>query len=168
MKRFLLIICLLASFTFGQAQDKANSKKMVQDRIENMKNNLKLNATEGKTFWAAYEQFLNNEIKCHETFNANLSKKGIRLTPGKNNSEYISTFSDAQLTYLYDQKFELRKNLLNLETNFYKKCKGILTPKHIRKMYEIDEQYKREFIKAKKAEAAKPENLPVNAGKKRR
>lgn len=174
MKRILVILCLLAgSLSIAQAQDRPDSKKMIQDRLTNMKANLKLSANEGKVFWPAYEQFLRNEIKYHDTFRTNLSKKGIK--DGMHNcasKECMENLSDAQITYLYDQRFELRKNMLTLEANFYKKIKSMLTPKHIRDFYSIDEKFKRSMV-AKKKNATGNASTPIdpnaiNQGKKRR
>lgn len=173
MKRLFFTICIIAAgLLYTQAQVKAEPEKILKDRMENMRSNLKLSAVEGKQFWPAYEQFLRDEIKCHETYKKNLEKQGIRLNePGKN-KEIIEKLSDKQLTYLQDQRFELRKNLLNLENNFYKKMKTMLTPRHIQDFYNIDKKYKRALIAKKttkeepKATTADPS--PVNPGKKRR
>ena len=79
MKRLFFTICLVAVGLFiAQAQNKVDTEKMRKERIENMRMNLKLTTQEGKTFWSAYDQFLRNEIKLHETFKQNLAKQGIR------------------------------------------------------------------------------------------
>ena len=173
MKRLFFTICLVAVGLFiAQAQNKVDTEKMRKERIENMRMNLKLTTQEGKTFWSAYDQFLRNEIKLHETFKQNLAKQGIRLNePGKN-KEIIAKLSDKQLTYLQDQKFELRKNILNLEASFYKKLKSMLTPRHIQDFYNIDEKYKRSLVSKKQVEAEKKkatvDPTSVNPGKKKR
>jgi len=172
MKRILFTVCLMAAcLVYVQAQVKTDKEKMIKDRVEYMRTNLKLSAAEGKTFWSAYNQYLQNEFKCHETYKQNLAKQGIRLNEPGNNKEIIEKLSDKKLTYLQDQKFELRKNLLSLETNFYKKLKTILTPRHIQDFYNIDEKYKRAMVSKKKMEAEKKTAIDpgsVNAGKKRR
>ncbi len=173
MKRLFFTICLIAAGLFiAQAQTKVDSEKMMKERIENMRMNLKITTQEGKTFWSAYNQFLRNEIKLHETYKQNLAKQGIRLNePGKN-KEIIAKLSDKQLTYLQDQKFELRKNILNLETSFYKKLKTILTPKHIQDFYNIDEKYKRAIVNKKQMNEVEKKTTidpsSVNPGKKKR
>jgi hypothetical protein len=172
MKRLFFTICLVAvGLFFAQAQTKVDTEKMRKERMENMRTNLKLTTQEGKTFWSAYDQFLRNEIKLHETFKQNLAKQGIRLNePGKN-KEIIAKLSDKQLTYLQDQKFQLRKDVLNLEASFYKKIKSILTPRHIQDFYNIEEKYKRAMVNKKKVEAEKKaavEPTSVNPGKKKR
>ena len=172
MKRLFFTICLVAvGLFFAQAQTKVDTEKMRKERMENMRTNLKLTTQEGKTFWSAYDQFLRNEIKLHETFKQNLAKQGIRLNePGKN-KEIIAKLSDKQLTYLQDQKFQLRKDMLNLEASFYKKIKSILTPRHIQDFYNIDEKYKRAMVNKKKVEVEKKaavDPTSVNPGKKKR
>jgi len=171
MKRIFCTICLLAvCFGLAQAQEKSNTEILKKERIQNMQLNLKLTAEESKVFWPAYKQFLDNEIKCHETYRQNLEKRGIRLNePGKN-KEIIDKLSDKNLSYLQDQKFELRKNMLNLELAFYKKLKTMLTTRHIQDFYQIDEKFKRTMVSKKKIEGEKKSTAPsqVNGGVKRR
>ena len=168
MKRLLLAICLVSiGLTSLQAQDKPDTDKMIKERVANMRANLKLSSTESKTFWTAYEQFLNSEIKIHEQYRLNLEKKGIKGCPGCPSS--CENLTDAQLTYMRDQRFELRRNILNLETTFYKKIKTILTPRHINDFYTIDEKFKRTKVSQKSCPPkSSSSNAPVNAGKKKR
>jgi len=171
MKRIFCTICLLAvCFGFAYAQEKKDAETLKNERIANMQLKLKLTPQEANLFWPAYRQFLSNEIKYHEAYRKNLEKRGINLKePGKN-KEMIEKLSDKDLTYLQDQKFELRKNMLNLELSFYKKIKPMLTPRHIQDFYNIDEKYKREMVSKKRAEAEKKSITPkqVNPGVKRR
>ncbi len=162
---FILLFALVGVFSIN-AQEKADANKIVQDRLNNMKANLSLSSTESKTFWSAYEQFLQSEVKCHDTYRTNLSKRGIKACCPKC-SESCESLTDEQITYLYDQKFELRKNLLNLETTFYKKAKSILTPKHLQELYKIDEKYKRSFVKNKSSQA-KSESTKATPNKPKR
>lgn len=172
MKRLLSTICLLAiCFGLTQAQTKVDSEKMIKERVENMRANLKLSSAEAKAFYPAYEQFLRNEIKCHETYKQNLAKKGIKLNAPGQNKEIIESLKDDQLSYLQDQKFELRKNILNMETSFYKKLKTMLTPRHIQNFYNIDDKYKRQIIAKRQSENSEKKAIDpssVNSGKKRR
>lgn len=171
MKRIFCTICLLAvCFGFAYAQEKTDAEKMKNERITNMQLNLKLTPQEAKVFWPAYKQFLDNEIKYHEAYRQNLEKRGIRLKEHGKNKEMIDKLSDKDLSYLQDQKFELRKNLHNLELSFYKKIKSILTPRHIQDFYNIDEKFKREMVSKKRSETEKKSTAPnqVNPGVKRR
>lgn len=172
MKRLLSTICLLAiCFGLTQAQPKVDSEKMIKGRVENMRANLKLSSAEAKAFYPAYEQFLRNEIKCHETYKQNLAKKGIKLNAPGQNKEIIESLKDDQLSYLQDQKFELRKSILNMETSFHKKLKTMLTPRHIQNFYNIDDKYKRQIIAKRQSENSEKKAIDpssVNSGKKRR
>ena len=171
MKRIFCTICLLAvCFGFAYAQEKTDAEKIKNERITNMQLNLKLTPQEAKVFWPVYKQFLSNEIKYHEAYKQNLEKRGIRLKEHGKNKEMIEKLSDKDLSYLQDQKFELRKNMLNLELSFYKKIKSVLTPRHIQEFYNIDEKFKRDMIAKRKGEAEKKSTAPsqVNSGVKRR
>jgi hypothetical protein len=101
------------------------------------------------------------------SYRKNLEKQGIKLGSPGTNKEIIDKLTDKQLSYLQDQKFELRKTLLTLETTYYKKYKNILTPKHIQELYNLEYKYKREMTQKKK-EAKKDTTGPVNTGKKKR
>ncbi len=171
MKRLIAFVCLMTAVLCGlQAQVKEDPNKIVKERMDNMRSKLKLTSTtEQNGFWTAYEQYLRNEVKAFETYRNNLAKRGIKLNAPGQNKEVIAKLSDSQLTYLHDQKFELRKNLLNLESAFYKKIKGILTPRHVHDYLNIEETYKRELANKRKAAAVEEKPAtPVNAGKKRR
>lgn len=168
MKKIALVICLFAiSVSSLFAQEKPDAEKMIKERVANMRANLKLGSNEGKAFWTAYEQFLRNEMKCHETYKTNLEKKGIKSCPGCTSS--CESMTDAQLTYMRDQRFRLRQDLLNLETNFYKKLKTMLTPRQINDFYNIDEKFKRSKVTQKKCNSKEVQQTsPVNGGKKKR
>lgn len=150
MKRIVLLVCLLTAGLFlAKAQEKPDATKMAQERISYMKENLKLNSTEAQKFWTAYEQYVKSEINYHNSFRNNLSKQGIKAhCPSCANSQQDLT--DKQISYMYDQRMELKKNLFTLESNFYKKIKGILTPKHIQEFYRLEDKYKREVVSKKK------------------
>jgi len=161
MKRLFIIAAI---FTFGMfaafAQEKPDVNKMVQTRVSYMKNNLKLSATESKAFWPAYEQFLRSEIKLHEAYRTNIEKKGIKANcpncPTCDENKSCDELTNEQITYLFDQKFELKKNMLNLETNFYKKIKAILTPKNLQEFYKKDERFKRNMTASNKKTSTAP------------
>lgn len=160
----LIIIAVATSTLF--AQDKS-PKTIVQERLSYMQVNLSLSGKENQNFWSVYEQYLKDEMKAMNDYRKNLEKQGIKLGAPGTNKEIIENLTDKQLTYLQDQKFELRKTLLNLETTYYKKYKSILTPKHIHDLYNLEYKYKRGLTQKKK-EAKKDTTGPVNTGKKKR
>lgn len=174
-KVWITLVIITMAFSSLYAQEKS-LLTMAQERLAYMKSNLTLSSKESQNFWQVYEQYLKEEMKAMDTYRKNLEKQGIKLgTPGTN-KEIIEKLSDKQLSYLQDQKFELRKTLLNLETTYYKKYKSILTPKHIQDLYNLEYRYKKEVTKKKK-EAKKEckkdikKEVPasfVNEGKKKR
>lgn len=171
MKRIITLICLLTAFVAAvQAQEKPDTEKMLKERMDNMRQNLSLSSSESKSFYTAYEQFLRSEIKYHETFRTNMEKNGIKQCVCMNKESYAN-LTDKQMTYMQDQKFELRKNMLNLESTFYKKLKAILTPRHIQDFYRIDEQYRRDLVnkvKCQKNNTQTEKETYINSGKKKR
>ena len=170
MKKLWITLTVLAlcATTALHAQE-SNAKTMIQKRIEYMKAHVQLSGKETQEFWKVYEEYLNAEAKAMETYRKNLEKQEIKLGAPGTSKEIIEKLSDKQITYLQDQKFELRKNLLNLEMTYYKKFKNILTPRHIQDLYNAEYQYKRQLT-AKKKDAVKRDDAtgPVNTGKKKR
>ena len=140
---------------------------MVKERLNYMRTNLTLSGSENQNFWKVYEEYLNAELKAMDTYRKNLERQGIKLGAPGTNKEIIDKLNDKQLTYLQDQKFELRKNLLNLENSYYKKYKAILSPKTIQNLYNLEYRYKK-TLTSKKKEVKKEDAGPVNTGKKKR
>ena len=167
MKRlWILLLVVFCATCVLNAQEKS-SKTMVQGRLEYMKKNLTLNGQENQNFWKVYEEYLNAEMKTMDTYRKNLEKQGIKLGAPGTNKEIIEKLTDKQLTYLQEQKFEMRKNILNLEATYYKKYKAILKPHTIQKIYDLEYKYKKTMAEKKK-EVKKEEPLHINQGIKKR
>ncbi len=168
MKRLWILLLVAALFATNTlfAQEKS-PKAMVQAHLEYMKKNLTLNGQENQNFWKVYEEYLNAEMKTMDTYRKNLEKQGIKLGAPGTNKEIIEKLTDKQLTYLQDQKFEMRKNILNLEASYYKKYKAILKPHTIQKLYDLEYRYKKTMAEKRK-EVKKEEPVFVNPGKKKR
>lgn len=167
---FLMIVAMFLATCSLFAQEKSPTT-MIQGRLEYMKKNLTLSGQDNQNFWKDYEEFLNVEMKAMDTYRKNLEKQGIKLgTPGTN-KEVIEKLSDKQLTYLQDQKFEMRKNILNIETAYHKKFKANLKPHTLQRLYDLEYKYKRMMAEKKKEvkkEVKKDEPVFVNPGKKKR
>lgn len=162
----LLLVAILSTASTLSAQE-SNPKTMIQTRLTYMQKNLTLSGQENQTFWKVYEEYLNAEMKTMTTYRKNLEKQGIKLGAPGTNKEIIEKLSDKQLTYLQDQKFEMRKNILNLEATYHKKFKTILKPHTLQKLYDLEYKYKKTMAEKKK-EAKKEEPLFINQGKKKR
>ena len=160
----ILVVIGAASALFAQ---ETNGKTMIQNRIAYMKEHVALTGAESQNFWKVYEEFLVAEMKVMDNYRKNLEKQGIKLGAPGTNKEVIDKLTDKQLSYLQDQKFEMRKNMLNLETTYYKKFKAILSPRHLQDLYNKEYEYKK-YMTSKKKEVKKEETGPVNAGKKKR
>ena len=160
----MLVVAFGASSLY--AQDKS-SKTRIGDRLSYMKSHLTLSQKESQSFWKLYEQYLNEEMKVMDNYRKNLEKQGIKLGAPGTNKDAIAKQNDKQLTYLHDQKFQLRQSLLTLETSYYKKYKAILTPRHLQDLYDLEYKYKR-LMTQKKKEATKEDSTLINTGKKKR
>jgi hypothetical protein len=166
-KLWITLIIVTASATTVLFAQEKSPKAMIQDRIEYIKKHLVLTGAENQNFWKVYEEYLAAEMKTMDTYRKNLERQGIKLGSPGTNKELIEKMSDKQVTYMQDQKFELRKNLLNLEATYHKKFKTFMTPHHLQELYNLEYKYKRELT-AKKKEAKKEPIGPVNGGKKKR
>lgn len=161
----LLFVAALCASTSLFAQEK-NPKAMIQERLAYMQKNLTLSGQENQSFWKVYEEYLNAEMKIMTTYRKNLEKQGIKLGAPGTNKETIAKLNDKQLIYLQDQKFEMRKNILNLEASYYKKYKAILKPRTLQNLYDLEYKYKRTLTEKKKE--VKKEEQFINPGKKKR
>lgn len=169
MKKIWMTIAVMAlCATAALYAQESTARAKIQQRIAYMKEHVQMSSAEAQNFWKVYEEYLVAEMKAMDAYRKNLEKQGIKLGAPGTNKEIIEQLSDKQLTYLQDQKFELRKTLLTLETTYYKKYKTILTPRHLQDLFNAEYKYKREVI-AKKKEGKKEESTaPVNTGKKKR
>lgn len=170
MKKNIVIALVLALgfATTSFAQENTNQKTIIQNRITYIQNNLTLTGKENQSFWKIYEQNLIDEMKLMDNYRKNLAKQGIKLGSPGTNKEVIAKLSDKQLSYLQDQKYELKKNLLNLETTYYKKYKAFMSPRHLQNLYDLEYKYKKVMTKKKTQEKKEAATAPVNAGKKKR
>ena len=115
-------------------------------------------------------QYLKDERAIMDNYRKNLEKQGIKLGAPGTNKEMVEKLSDKQLTYLQDQKFDMRKKMLDLEYSYYKKFKTMLTPQTLQKLYNLEYKYKRTLTaKTKDEKKKKTEEVgTVNTGKKKR
>lgn len=166
MKKIIIstFVLIFGVVSLAFSQDASNTAAMIQNRIAYIKNNIILDGKENQAFWKVYEQYLSEEIKIMDNYRKNLAKQGIKLGPSGSNKETIDKLTDKQLSYLQDQKFELRKSLLNLETTYYKKFKAIMSPHHLQNYYDLEYKFKKDITKKKNTEITPK----VNAGKKKR
>lgn len=168
MKKLWITLLFLAvsPTTVLFAQEKS-SFNLMQARFSYMKEHLTLSDKEGDAFWKAYSQYLKDEKAIMDTYRKGLEKQGIKLSAPGTNKEVIEKLNDKQLTYLHDQKFEMRKKILELENTYYKKYKAILTPRHIQQLYDLEYKYKK-TLTSKKKEMSKETPSLNNPSKRKR
>ena len=171
MKRLwiLLIVAVLCSSGNLFAQEKSSNQK-ITERLTFMKEHLTVSEKASANFWKSYEQYLKDEMAIMDNYRKNLEKQGIKLGAPGTNKETIEKLNDKQLTYLQDQKFDMRKKMLDLEYSYYKKFKTMLTPQTLQKLYNLEYKYKRTLTaKTKNEKKKKTEEVgTVNTGKKKR
>lgn len=167
-KLWITLIVLAAGATTALFAQEKTPLVIMQERYTYIKEHLTLSEKEGAEFWKLYAQYLKEETAIMDTYRKNLEKQGIKLGAPGTNKEAIEKLDDKQLTYLHDQKFDMRKKILDLENTYYKKYKAILTPRHIQQLYDLEYKYKKSMT-AKKNEPKKEAPAPaVNPSKKKR
>lgn len=171
MKRLWILLIIAVFCTSGNlfAQEKGPKQK-IMDRLTYMKEHLTVSEKASANFWKSYEQYLKDERAIMDNYRKNLEKQGIKLGAPGTNKEMVEKLSDKQLTYLQDQKFDMRKKMLDLEYSYYKKFKTMLPPQTLQKLYNLEYKYKRTMTAKMKDEKKKKNDEigPVNTGKKKR
>lgn len=166
-KLWITLIILAVSATTALFAQEKSSFNIMQERFAYMREHLTLSEKEGDVFWKSYSQYLKDEVAIMDAYRKNLEKQGIKLGASGTNKEAIEKLSDKQLTYLQDQKFEMRKKLLDLEISYYKKFKTMLPPKTLQKYYNLEYKYKKSLTGKKKCEK-KEVPAEISASKKKR
>lgn len=152
--RFILVFCMTAfAITCARGQQQINTDKIIQDRLDYLKANLSLTAAESENFWPEYTKYLRSEIALHHTYKTRLADKGIKLNSPGNNKEVYDKLNDTQLLYLQEQRFQLKKDLVTLDIDYYNIYKKLLSPRHLIEFYRIDEGYKRALIRKMKTQS---------------
>lgn len=159
----LLLVAVGATTLFAQEK---SPKAKTQARLTYMKEHVTVSEKASQNFWKTYEQYLKDQMSVMETYKKNLEKQGIKIGAPGTNKEVIEKLSDKQLSYLQDQKLEMRKKMLDLEYSYHKKFKTMLTPRELQKLYDTEYQYKKTLTTAKKDPKKEVEH--VNTGKKKR
>jgi hypothetical protein len=166
-KLWITLIILAVSATTALFAQEKSSFNIMQDRFAYMREHLTLSEKEGDAFWKTYSQYLKDEAAIMDTYRKNLEKQGIKLGKPGTNKETIEKLSDKQLTYMHDQKFEMRKKISDLEIAYYKKYKAILTPRHIQQLFDLEYKFKKSLTTKNKGEKKEvPAN--ISGSKKKR
>ena len=160
-----MIIAVFCASSNLFAQEKTPKQKIL-DRLAYMKGHLTVDEQVSQTFWMTYKQYLTDEMAIIDNYRKNLEKQGINLGAPGTNKEMIEKLNDKQLTYLQEQKFDMRKKLLDLEYNYYKKFKSMVPPQTLQKLYNLEYKYKKTMTTQKKDDKKKEE--PTNMNKKKR
>jgi hypothetical protein len=146
--RILLTLFLLISISsFAQEGEMSPAK---QEKIKSMKiafitDRVALTPEEAEKFWPIYNEY---------TAEVEKIQKGKKGTRGPGVYDTIDKLTDKEVEAHIDNSFTAEQQLLDLKKKYYQKYKSILSVKKIAKLYQAEEQFKRELIKKIKGEKA--------------
>jgi hypothetical protein len=141
MKKIFLIAFLIVTTTTIFAQPphkrKENLEQIKTQKIAFITEKLSLTSQEAQVFWPVYNEF---EKKRDEIQNKRRSiMKKIRF-----NSE---TLSDVELEQIAQQFISTQVDIGKLHEEYHTKFKKVITIKKVVKLYQIEQEFKRELLK---------------------
>ncbi|MFN8153275.1 MAG: hypothetical protein U0Y08_03175 [Bacteroidia bacterium] len=137
----LLVITLLGTATFTQAQGPGNRGEERREDIEAMKiafltRRLNLTPEEAKKFWPVYNQF-SDELK-------NIREN--RNKAAKDFKDNLETLSDKEVEKMVDGEIAFRQQELDILKKYNNQFKQALPMKKVAQLYRAEEDFKRELL----------------------
>jgi Spy/CpxP family protein refolding chaperone len=158
MRRFVLIIAVIVSamlFTNVQAQEKEQAKTtavptkehgkcggcaIAKMKREYLYKNLELTEDVREKFWSIYDKFMQEETKIHENSRLRMEKIGIKRVEGKYD---FDAMNEEQILAFYNNHFQEKKEMQDLNYRFYNEIKSVLHPKELVMYFTLDKNFKK-------------------------
>jgi hypothetical protein len=137
MKKYISIVLVLICFvTNGQNQQKIERLKAL--RIAYISNKLELTTNEAEKFWPVFNAFDEQQSEIR------LQKRILmmKLRNSKNSNK-----SDKEMTALLDESEKIDGDLQTTRRNFVKNLQGIISPKKIMMLKQIEDNFKMELLR---------------------
>lgn len=131
--KILILLMFLSLTAFSQPERMKN--RIREARKEYVLKRLDLNAEQQKKFPPIYEEFIKQQ---HQT-QKQIRRLGIETS--------TLSLSDAELESDLEKMLQLRQQELDLEKEFLKKSKNILTIKQIVEMYKAEKDFLRTALR---------------------
>jgi hypothetical protein len=103
-------------------------------------NNLELKDNIREKFWANYDKFMQDELNIHKNACMRMEEIGIKRVDGKYDFDVMN---EEQILAFYDNHFQEKKEIQDLNYRFYNEAKSILHPKELVKYYTLDKNFKK-------------------------
>ena len=133
MKKYILsvvVFCCIATLTFAQRHgDKKN--RMESYRIAYITEKLDLTPEEAQRFWPVYNQFRDELKKIHQD---------------KKNQKAIADMTDSEAENAINNNFERDEKVASLKKEYVKKLKGVIAPKKIAQLQQVEQEFKKEVL----------------------
>jgi len=144
---------LVAGLILILSQFQVNAQERSDERIKAIKvayitERLSLTPKEAEVFWPVYNDFENRKSEI------NHNKRKIGEEFNKNQE----TLSDAEIINMLDEGNRLNKAESELEIQFDKKFREILTPSKVMKLYIAEVQFRNYLINKFREQHGRPEN----------
>lgn len=133
MKKYILFIAVfLCITTFAFAQKHGDRKNRMESyRIAYITEKLDLSPEEAQRFWPVYNQFREELKKIHQ------DKKGQKA---------IADMTDSEAENAITNNFEREEKVASLKKEYVKKLKGVIPPKKIAQLQQIEQDFKKEVL----------------------
>jgi hypothetical protein len=137
MKKYILSLVVffcITTLVFAQKQgDRKN--RMESYRIAYITEKLDLTPDEAQRFWPIYNQFRDELKKIHK------DTKGQKA---------IADMTDSEAENAISGNFEREEKVASLKKEYVKKLKGIIAPKKIAQLQQVEQDFKKEVLERMK------------------
>lgn len=141
----IAVILLFLAPAFSMQAQQGPPPKEKEEEIESLKiafitKKLDLTPEEAKVFWPVYNAY---EDKLKE-----LRKKRRKET--QDAKENFDEMTDKEIEAIVDGEMSFRQKELDLQKEYHSKFKAVLPIRKVAKLYQAEEQFKRELLKRMK------------------
>jgi len=145
MKKFLLLLILLAPLAWVQAQPGPGAgprrAEMQAAKIGFFTRFLALTEEEAQKFWPVYNKY-EEEREAHRK-----KMMGLRL-----NKAEADTLSEKEAEAVVEQYLQLRQEEVELEKRYYASVKKVLPAEKVAKLFQAERQFQREVLRSMRQE----------------
>ena len=136
MKKYLTLFILLFSF-IAIAQNEQKLERIKALRIAFISNKLELTPNEAEKFWPIFNAFDEKQLELR------LQKRLLNM---KLKSQNNATKSDKEMNKLLEESEKIDDDLQSSRKNFVQSLQGIISPKKIIMLKQLEDEFKRELL----------------------
>lgn len=134
----ILVLTLLIWGSALHAQTEEQIKKFNQERESYFNEKLELSTSEKEAFWPVYKDFTHRKMKVLEE----------ERNTFKYSNENADNLSDEEINEILGRILEYKKQVFNLEQEYYKnKFPKVLPPDKVLKLYKVEWDFRRHLVR---------------------